>query len=211
MRWILSGTSDLQKNHHEIKFRLSKFEVSPKFDPGRICFCISFIVFVLIAGCSGSDLRRDPLPSDLNQSAHSFVESLGNAFRAESRSQLFNMVDERYGKHVTGGDNIIERTGNIFDQYQVMSLNIKPGRVTSFDDSVTVMTEWTLQWKCQQSNPDRGCPDLSDKNKFPVQVRRGETSFELKWKAGQWKLHKQRGNVLIGMFEPGDLIREYRQ
>lgn len=172
---------------------------------------VGFIAVLLVGGCRGAPVKV-PLPGttlypdDYRQSTREFLGLFRVAFEEESRSELTRMIDERYGGYSNGRQTLVNRIDQVFGQYEVLALDLTVEGVTPFRGFVTARTEWTLRWRCTSSNPDRGCPELSRKKEFPVKQRSGSTTFELVWKDGSWWIRNQQGNVLLGLFEPGNAV-----
>jgi hypothetical protein len=149
----------------------------------------------------------DSLPPDHERSAKAFLDYFETVFETENRSEMYRMIADKYGGFPVGRSTLMGQIDKVLRQYEVLELSLTVERIIPFRDEVTVRTRWNLEWKCHSSDPDRGCPELGERENFPVKHREGLTTFVLEWTGSDWRIDDQRGNVLLGLFEPGRSVK----
>lgn len=169
------------------------------------------LVVLGLGGCRGLTTRM-PLPGttlypeDYRQSSREFLSVFRLAFEEENRAELTRMIAPRYAGYSNGRKTLVDRINQVFNQFDVLTLEMTVEQVTPFRGSITARTEWELRWRCTSSNPDRGCPELKNAEEYDPRKRSGATTFKLIWRNGGWTIRDQRGSVLLGLFEPGNAV-----
>lgn len=168
-------------------------------------FCLIVTFLFLVSGCLPSNLPWvETIPDDYEHSAEEFIGYLEVVVETENRAELFRMIHQQYSDNYFGREVLIERLDKIFQQFEIRKLSIEVEQIVPFNNQVTVKTHWSLTWQCKSSDPDQGCPEIEGSKSFPLKRRIGQTIFVLEWSDSSWHLQAQRGNVLLGLYEPGD-------
>lgn len=160
------------------------------------------VLVLLIGGC----LPAEYLPTYPNNSsriAEDFLTTLELGMESENLQDIARVIDDRYGGFSNGRRTLMDQLGEVFDQYEVQELQLDARRVTPYRGGITVRTAWTLRWVCRSVNPENGCPQEA---KGTTVVREGTTTFDLVQKEMRWVVQEQTGNVLLGLFEPGESV-----
>ena len=163
------------------------------------------VIMVLVLSVGGC-LPAEYLPTYPNNSsriAEDFLTTLEVGMESENLQDIARVIDDRYGGYSNGRRTLMDQLGEVFDQYEVQELQLDARRVTPYRGGITVRTAWTLRWVCRSVNPENGCPEEA---KGTTVVREGTTTFDLVQKEMRWVVQDQTGNVLLGLFEPGESV-----
>jgi hypothetical protein len=160
------------------------------------------ILALVMGGCVPAQYLPT-YPNDSNQIARDFVESLEVGVERENLQDVARLIDDRYSDYSNGRQTLLARMDEIFNQYEVQRLDFEIKQVTPFRGGLDVRANWILRLKFSTVNLDRGCPE---ERKGRTVVRKGTTTFELVQSGIRWTITEQIGDVLLGLFEPGDAI-----
>lgn len=177
-----------------------------RFDCQTTIVAFLGILALGLIGCTPKGAEQSS-QSESRREVERLISELERSYEREDGVSFIRMVHDDYSGQFSSRGDLRSNLSDVFRSYQRIRLDFFGTSTTESDNTINARVNWNLQWTCQEAfNTDFNSDGDSDCASTNQVIRRsGQATLGFQQTDDGWKLIQQRGDIVFGDRDPGNV------